>query len=65
MIEVAPGSRENEYFKPIREQLAKKTIPRWLDLDMAGLRGRVLTAPGRDDIDTSINEQAAVEFYSR
>ena len=65
VIEVAPGSRENEYFKPIREQLAKKTIPRWLDLDMAGLRGRVLTAPGRDDIDTSINEQLVVEFYSR
>jgi ribosomal protein S4 len=29
------------------------------------LRGRVLSAPGRDDIDTTINEQLVVEFYSR
>jgi ribosomal protein S4 len=25
----------------------------------------VLSAPGRDDIDTTINEQLVVEFYSR
>jgi small subunit ribosomal protein S4 len=65
VIEVAPGSRDNEYFKIQRERLAKKSVPRWLDLDLAGLRGRVLSAPGRDDIDTSINEQLVVEFYSR
>jgi small subunit ribosomal protein S4 len=65
VIEVAPGSRENEYFKMVRERLAKKSVPRWLDLDAAALRGRVLTLPGREDIDTSINEQLVVEFYSR
>jgi ribosomal protein S4 len=32
---------------------------------MAGLRGRVLAVPGREDIDTQINEQLVVEFYSR
>lgn len=65
VIEVAPGSRENEYFKMVRERLAKKSVPRWLDLDAAALRGRVLALPGREDIDTSINEQLVVEFYSR
>ena len=65
VIEVAPGSRENEYFKMVRERLAKKSVSRWLDLDAAALRGRVLTLPGREDIDTSINEQLVVEFYSR
>jgi small subunit ribosomal protein S4 len=64
-LEVAPGSRENEYFKLQRGALTKKNVPRWLELDAAGLRGRVLSAPGRDDIDTSINEQLVVEFYSR
>src|SRR5918911_1504397 len=63
VVEVAPGSRENEYFKIAREGLTKKNVPRWLELDAAGLRGRVLSAPGRDDIDTSINEQLVVEFY--
>jgi len=65
IVEVAPGSRDNEYFKTVRERLAKKSVPRWLDLDLAGMRGRVLSAPGREDIDTSINEQLVVEFYSR
>lgn len=65
VVEVAPGSRENEYFKLARGGLQKKSVPRWLELDAAGLRGRVLSAPSRDDIDTSINEQLVVEFYSR
>jgi small subunit ribosomal protein S4 len=65
VVEVAPGSRENEYFKLVRGALQKKSVPRWLELDAAALRGRVLSAPGRDDIDTSINEQLVVEFYSR
>jgi small subunit ribosomal protein S4 len=65
VLEVAPGSRENEYFKLQRGALTKKSVPRWLELDAAGLRGRVLSAPGREDIDTSINEQLVVEFYSR
>ena len=65
VVEVAPRSRDSEYFKIAREGLAKKSVPRWLDLDMAGQRGRVLSAPGREDIDTSINEQLVVEFYSR
>jgi len=65
VIEVAPGSRENEYFKIARGGLTKKSVPRWLELDAAGLRGRVLSAPGREDIDTTINEQLVVEFYSR
>jgi small subunit ribosomal protein S4 len=65
VVEVAPSSRDSEYFKIAIGGLAKKSVPRWLDLDMAGLRGRVLAAPGREDIDTQINEQLVVEFYSR
>ena len=65
VVEVAPGSRDSEYFKTQRLRLAKKSVPRWLDLDLASMRGRVLSAPGREDIDTSINEQLVVEFYSR
>jgi small subunit ribosomal protein S4 len=65
VIEVAPGSRDTEYFKTVGDRLAKKSVPRWLDLDLAALRGSVLTPPTREDIDTSINEQLVVEFYSR
>jgi small subunit ribosomal protein S4 len=64
-IAVAPGSKESEYFKVAQGSMAKRSVPRWLDLDLAGLRGRVLGVPARDDIDTQVNEQLVVEFYSR
>jgi len=65
VVAVHPKSVENEYFKLARTALAKKSVPRWLDLDMAGLKGRVLQVPAREDIDTDIDEQLVVEFYSR
>ncbi|MBX5490093.1 MAG: 30S ribosomal protein S4 [Chloroflexi bacterium] len=65
VVEVHPKSKENEYFKIAREGLAKKSVPRWLELDIANLRGRVLAAPAREDIDTNINEQLVIEYYSR
>ena len=65
VIEVAPKSRDNEYFKIAREGMARKSVPRWLDLDLAGMRGRVLSEPSRDDIDTQVNEVLVVEYYSR
>jgi small subunit ribosomal protein S4 len=45
--------------------MAKKTVPKWLSLDPDGLSGRVLAVPTREEIDTSVNEQLVVEFYSR
>jgi small subunit ribosomal protein S4 len=65
VIEVHPKSKENEYFKLVRESLARKSVPRWLELDIANLRGRVLALPEREDIDTNVNEQLVIEFYSR
>jgi small subunit ribosomal protein S4 len=65
VVEVHPRSKENEYFKITRAGLAKKSVPRWLELDPAALRGRVLSLPARDDIELNINEQLVVEYYSR
>ena len=65
VISVMPRSRETEYFKVVGETLAKKSVPRWLELDPAALSGRVLAPPSREDIETNVNEQLIVEFYSR
>jgi small subunit ribosomal protein S4 len=65
VIQVAPASREKEYFKIQAEVLAKKQVPNWLSLDVATLSGRVLSLPTRGEIDTKINESLIVEFYSR
>ncbi len=64
-VGVHPGSRENEYFQMVIPSMAKKTIPKWLSLDPDGFSGRLLSAPGRDEIDTNVSEQLVVEFYSR
>jgi small subunit ribosomal protein S4 len=42
-----------------------RSVPDWISLDRAGLKGTVLRLPARDDIQPIANEQAVVEFYSR
>jgi small subunit ribosomal protein S4 len=64
-IAVRDGSREDEYFAVVRNQLTEKGVPRWLAIDVATLSGRVVSTPLREDIDMSVNEQLVVEYYSR
>lgn len=65
VIGVMPKARQLEYFKIVQEGLARKSVPAWLELDVAGMSGRVLNLPGRDEIEVPVNEQLVVEFYSR
>ena len=65
VVSVSPGARNTEYFKIIGETIAKKSVPRWLELDAAELSGRILSLPNREDIEANVNEQLIVEFYSR
>jgi small subunit ribosomal protein S4 len=65
VVSVTPGSRESEYFKIVQDALSRKAPPTWLLLDAASMSGRVLELPERQSIDTNVNEQLIVEFYSR
>lgn len=40
-------------------------VPAWLEADHENFNGRVLHAPTRDEIDTPVEEQLIIEFYSR
>lgn len=42
-----------------------RKLPGWLDVDSQKMEGRVVALPTREDIDTQINEQLIVEFYSK
>ncbi len=64
-IAVMPRSRQLEYFKIVQEGLARKGVPDWLELDVAAMGGRVLRLPTRDQIETNVNGQLIVEYYSR
>jgi small subunit ribosomal protein S4 len=65
VVAAMPKSRESEYFKVVQEGLTRKDVPQWLELDVANMSGRVLNLPGREAIETSVNEQLIVEYYSR
>lgn len=64
-ISVRESSRNNGYFSGLVEILEHRSVPEWLSLDAANMSGTVLSLPGREQIDTSVEEQLIVEYYSR
>jgi len=65
VVAVREGSRKRKYFKELRDYAEKRSVPAWLERDLENLSGKVLRLPERGEIDTNINEQLIVEFYSR
>lgn len=63
-VSVAQGKRDSE---PIPSNLAGRSanIPAWLNFDPTTLTGRVIARPTREQIDTDVEEQMIIEFYSR
>ena len=64
-IAVREGSRKRTYFKERAPQLDAGAAPNWLSLDPESMTARVLSVPVREDIETTLNEQIIVEYYSR
>lgn len=64
-ITVRPQSRDMLHFQERMAEVQAQRIPGWLQLDPATMTGRVLAVPSRQEIDTPLNEQLIVEYYSR
>jgi small subunit ribosomal protein S4 len=65
VIAVRERSKKLTHFRGLSTVMEHKVLPEWLSLDIPKMEGRVSTLPTREDIDTSINEQLVVEYYSR
>jgi small subunit ribosomal protein S4 len=65
VISVREGSRANTYFRERVQQMDEGAVPGWLSLDLNSWTARVLAIPAREDIDTPLDEQLIVEYYSR
>ena len=65
VISVHEASRNTKYFKELSKVQDHPATPQWVSLDLAGLSGRVLHLPSREEIDLSLQEQLIVEYYSR
>jgi len=63
-VAVAEVKRSSE---PIQSNLQSRGahIPDWLTFDATTLTGRVVARPTREQIDTDVEEQMIIEFYSR
>jgi small subunit ribosomal protein S4 len=66
VITVRSGSKNREFFKSQAEfGSARQEVPKWLDIEQESMTGRVVGLPARGDLETLINEQLIVEYYSR
>jgi small subunit ribosomal protein S4 len=60
-IAVKDSSKSSVKFK----EMAERTLPKWLTLDFENLKGSVLQAPSREDVDLEVQEHLIVELYSK
>lgn len=65
-VNIPENKAVNKYFKN-QVQILKnmKNFPSWIDFDGVKLEGKIKSTPGRDGMETSIDPQMVVEFYSR
>ena len=63
VISVKESKRDHEVFKALKDM--KVVCPKWLNMDLAKLEGKVVAKPQRDDVDGNIRETLIVEFYSK
>ena len=65
VVALTPRAGKNAGVLASVESVKGRGVPKWLELDGAGLKGRVLSLPARDDVNFPIQEQLIVELYSK
>ena len=65
IIKIKSNKKRSKLFKDLSENISKKDIPGWLNLDAKEMSVKVLHSPKFDDINVNFNIQMIVEYYSR
>ncbi len=65
VIAVREGSRSRPFFKNLPAVAEDRTVPPWLSRELKSLSGSVIRMPERSEIDSNLQEQLIVEYYSR
>jgi len=65
MVEVREKSRSTARIMGALEGVKRREIPQWIELDAAGMKGRVRDIPTRDDVTAPMSERLVVELYSK
>ncbi len=64
-LSLASRATKNETVQAAVEAVKGRGVPKWLELDSAEMKGKVLSLPARDDVNFPIQEQLIVELYSK
>ena len=64
-IAVVEASRKSNLFQALEQYARGRRVPTWLEYDEQNVKAKVLQRPTRADIDTNVEEQLIVEYYSR
>ena len=65
IVEVASKSRELTPFAVARAEAGERTVPAWIEVIPDKMRVLVHALPARAQIDTLVQEQLIVEYYSK
>ncbi len=65
IVEIAEKSRSLTPFIVAQAEAGERTLPAWLEVVPAKLRILIHTLPSRAQIDTLVQEQLIVEYYSK
>jgi small subunit ribosomal protein S4 len=65
IVEIAAKSHELTPFIVARAEAGERPVPAWIEVIPAKMRVLVHTLPVRAQIDTSVQEQLIVEYYSK
>jgi small subunit ribosomal protein S4 len=65
VVSLASRASKNVLVQASVEAVKGRGVPKWLELDSAAMKGKVLSLPARDDVNFPIQEQLIVELYSK
>jgi len=65
VITIGERSKNSDLFKQAIEAAKNRRHPEWLEFSETDASSKVLQLPGREQIDTPVDEQLIVEYYSR
>lgn len=65
VVAVKESKRNFQRFKDIKDAVAGRTTPEWMDVDSENLTGKILALPKREQIDVPVDEMMIVELYSK
>jgi small subunit ribosomal protein S4 len=64
-ISVRENKKNSKYMKAANQAIAKAKVTEWLSLEPTNMKGKVLSIPTREQMESTINTQLIVEHYSR